>query len=179
MPPTITMEQLRGASSEQLERLQSLPDDATEEQVNEALAAEPETPEAEEEETPEAEAVEEPEPVAAARGVTVDRDALASLQADAAAGREARVKQLTDERTSIVETAVKAGKFPRSAASSYSKQLERGGEVEASTREFIASLPENTIPVEEIGGAPSDEAGNDAQHEQIMAGAFGITRKES
>ena len=142
------------------ERL-SLPADATEEQINEALKAEetpetpevPETPEEQPEETPEPEA---PAEGVQARGVTVDRDALTQLQSDATAGREARQTQLSAERTSLIEAAVGKGKFPPAAAAAYREQLDKGGEIEASTRKFIEGLPDNTVPVEETGVATTE-----------------------
>jgi hypothetical protein len=151
---------------EQFSRLRDLPEDATEDQINAALASEtPETPDEQPEspeQTPggEPDGGEEAQPdeqpaasVAAERGTVVDRDAFAQLQADAKAGQEARQEQLAAERTQLIETAVSKGKFPRSAAASYRAQLDKGGEIEAQTRAFIEGLPENTIPVEETGGS--------------------------
>jgi|GEM_PF-1224858 len=154
---SIDLDKLRG-------RL-GLPDDATEEQINEALAKEPETPEAPEtptdeiSETPE---VETPEPVAASsaaseRGVTIDKDALAQLQAQAKAGGEAREEQLDTDRTTYLNAAVGKGKFPPSAKAAYREQLDKGGDIEVATRKFIDELPDNTVPVSETGEAGGDE----------------------
>ncbi len=172
--PDIDLDKLRG-------RL-GLPDDATEEQINEALAKEPETPETPESEetpevpeTPEAE-VETPEPVAASHGVTLDKEAVAQLQSEAKDGREARRVQLSAEREQLVEGAVKAGKFPPSAAASYRQQLDKGGEIEASTRKFIEDLPENTVPVAELGAA--DESDN-AWKDHVMSSFPGYEKKQA
>jgi hypothetical protein len=159
---TIDMAKLR-------ERL-GLPDDATEEQINEALAAdtpaaEPTEPATTTGEVPEPTAETTPaavaEPVAASaaseRGVTVDKDALAQLQAQAKAGDEARQAQLSAEREQLLTDAVKAGKFPPAAKASYRKQLDKGGDVEASTRTFIEELPDNTVPVTETGEAGRED----------------------
>ena len=154
--PDIDMDKLRS-------RL-GLPDDATEEQINEALAADPEAEptgegapdgEASGENEPSPEGEQEPtgEPVAAAadRGVTVDKDALAQLKSDAAAGREAREEQLKSARAAFLSQAVQDGKFPPAAKAAYAEQLAKGGDVEASTRKFIDELPKNTVPVSASG----------------------------
>ncbi len=151
-----------------------LPDDATEEQINEALAKESETPEAPEtpaEETPETTetpAAETPEPVAA----SVDPAALAELQADAKAGREARTTQLSTERAGIIDVALKAGKFPPASAASYRAQLDKGGDIEASTRKFIDELAEGVVPVNEVGASHEVEG---SQVHRVLA-SFGINR---
>lgn len=143
-----------------------LPDDATEEQINEALAAEPTPdpdpspdpdPAPDPDPTPDPDP--DPEPVAASHGVILDKEAVAQLQSEAKEGREARRVQLSTEREGIVESAVKAGKFPPSAATSYRQQLDKGGEIEASTRKFIEELPDNTVPVDELGGAEESDQG--------------------
>ncbi len=149
-----------------LDKLRSklgLPDDATEEQINEALDAEPETPAEGIEENEENEPAVEAEPVAASvaaeNGEVMDKAAAAQLREEAAEGREARRTQLAAERKEIIDTALGKGKFPPSAAASYRKQLDKGGDIEAATRQFIADLKEGTVPVEEIGvAAESDDS---------------------
>lgn len=141
---------------------EQLPDDADEATVNAVLANPPST-----EETPDAPAAEEttetdapegaPVAIAAERGVVVDKDTLAELQRNAAAGVEARNEQLSASRTAYVDKAVKAGKFPPSARDAYLAQLSKGGEIEKQTREFIDTLAENTVPVTETGTAGDAE----------------------
>jgi len=157
-----------------------LAEDATDEEViakgqelREAAEAEEETTETEgAEETAETPA----EPVAASagneNGVTVDKAAFEQVQAEAKEGRAARAAQLSAERTSIIDGAVKVGKFPPSAAAAYREQLDKGGEIEASTRTFIDGLPENTVPVTEIGASVEAENG---QVDRVLA-SFGINR---
>jgi hypothetical protein len=151
-----------------------LAEDATDEEViakgqelREAAGAE-ETTEEETtaEETTETETVEEP--VAA----SVDPAALEQLKSDAAAGREARTTQLSAERDSLIEVAVKAGKFAPAVAASYRTQLDKGGDIEASTRKFIDELAENVVPVTEIGASHQAEGG---QVSRVLA-SFGINR---
>jgi hypothetical protein len=135
---------------------EQLPDDASEESIN-ALLANPPVAEPPEggapEEIVEDVAEEDAALVAAANGVTIDKAAYEQLQASAAMGVEARKEQLKADRTAIVTAAQKKGKFPPAAAAGYLAQLSRGGEIEKQTREFIEQLPENTVPVEETGGA--------------------------
>ena len=172
-----------------------LPDDATEEQINEALAAEPETPaegepagapSGEGEGAPEGEPA-TPEPVAASatneRGVTVDKDALATLQSQAKAGQEARATQLAADDSALLSTCVDKGRIPPSAKASYDTQLsaarkdeltgdKAATETRASTRKFLEELPDNTIPVNELGASHET---HDSQLGVALA-SFGINR---
>lgn len=133
---------------EQLQRLQALPEDADQDAINAALTGEPETTDVETDPV-------EPAPVAASiateRGMTVDRDAFAALQADAAAGRVARQQQLEADRSAYLSAAVGRGKFPPAASAAYASQLAQGGEVERATREFIDNLPDGVVPLEPVG----------------------------
>lgn len=137
--------------------------DATVEQINaklqeDALADEPEADETPDEgdETPETdETSDDPE---SPQGVVVDQAALAALREDARLGREAREEQLSTERKAYVAAAVKAGKFPPTSVPSYLAQLERGGEVEKATRQFIDKLAAGVVPVTELGHAPEPGA---------------------
>jgi hypothetical protein len=97
--------------------------------------------------TPDPEAVVDepaPEPVAAgaqlpAGATVVDRDRLAQLEADAAAGRTARDRQVADERQAIVDAAVEAGRITPASAPSYRTELDRGGDIEATTRHLLTA----------------------------------------
>lgn len=86
--------------------------------------------------------------------VVVDASALASLQADAAAGREARNTQLRSEREGVVAAAIKAGKIPPRSRESYLSQMERDPK---GTREFLGELAENVVPVSLRGQGDSQE----------------------
>lgn len=85
------------------------PDTATEDEVNAAVIAASETPEPEETPAPEAEHVETPEPVAAS--AAVDPEALAQLQADAAAGRQAAETLATQARDTAINAAIGEGRI--------------------------------------------------------------------
>lgn len=143
-----------------------LAQDATEEQINEALAAEtptPETPEVEEttEEQPETETEEtegapetETTPASvSASGVTVDAETWERIQRDAAAGRVARDKQVKESREQFVAAAVKGGKIPPSRKAHYLSLMEKD---DKGTREFLNSLAANSVPIEEIGTSEDD-----------------------
>jgi hypothetical protein len=137
-----------------------LAEDATDEEViakgQELREAATEGETEETTETTEAAEVETPEPVAA----SVDPAALEDLKSDAAAGRVARTTQLKAERDGIIETALKAGKFPPVSAASYRDQLEKGGDIEASTRKFLDELAEGVVPVTEMGASHQADAGD-------------------
>lgn len=92
-----------------------------------------------------------------ARGVLIDKDAHEQLKSDAAAGREARETQLSDDRETYLDKAVRAGKFPPASREAYAAQLAKGGEIEKSTKAFIDKLAANTVPVNELGESPSDD----------------------
>jgi hypothetical protein len=110
MSPGIDIAALRTRTGLSVE---DLPDDATEEQINEALAKEPVGSEPEPEPEPEA-APSEVEPEAAAaseRTVTVDRTQWEETQRDAAAGAAARRAQLSAELDSEADAAVRDGRI--------------------------------------------------------------------
>lgn len=135
-----------------------LGEDATEEQINEAIRGE--TPETFTEEQV-AETVEAA--VAAAREdergkasastadkVTLDRGAYEKIQADAAAGREARESQLKSERDAAVASAVQDGRIPPARRDHWRKLMDADPDGTAST---LASLEKGLIPLAERGAA--------------------------
>jgi hypothetical protein len=131
-----------------------LPDDATEEQINTAIAAGPQTAEVEETEETEGDTVGEVPVAVAAQGAVIDPEMLRQLQADAAAGREARAAQVLSERTQFVDTAVRAGKIPPARKGHYLSLLERD---DAGTRDFINKLEAGVVPLSEKGSSETDE----------------------
>lgn len=97
------------------------------------------------------------DPAAAVPGtVVLDEAALASLQADAAAGRQARNAQVASERLTLVTNAIRDGRIPRARRDHWIAQLAADDE---GARTVLASLPKGTIPVSELGHADgADEA---------------------
>ena len=156
-----------------------LPENATEEEVKERLAAfkasaegtQPPPPaedtptdgeeEAEEESSETGEEAPAQEQSTEASGVvTVERQAFEQLRADAAMGRAAREEQLREERESFLAAAVNAGKFPPARKDHFRKLWDAD---EEGTRKLVASLEDNVVPVQARGASqPTDhEAGAD------------------
>lgn len=131
-----------------------LPDDATEEQINTALAAKSESAETEVEET-DVEAEPEPEADAdvKASGTVVDK---AAWEETTKYVKEQKAK----ERETFVKDAVKAGKIPPSRKGHYLSLMQRD---EAGTREFLNSLEAGTIPVDERGHGEDAESATSNQ----------------
>lgn len=92
--------------------------------------------------------------------VTVEAAAFDRLQQDAKMGREARLAQIKAEDDAVLDGAVRAGKFAPARREHFSKLMaaDRQG-----TRQLIASLAENVIPVSEEGSGASTET------EQVQA----------
>lgn len=151
---------------------EQLPDDATEEQITEAINTPPtgtspdpnnsENPDQPEPGTPEAGAPQPGEPTeggnnrgnvgpgpdVSASGAVVDAETLAQLQRDAQAGREARAQQLRTERETFVSAAVNDGRIPPSRRDHYLTLMERD---DTGTREFLTSLTPGAVPTGELG----------------------------
>jgi hypothetical protein len=102
-----------------------------------------------EEETPEGDDSEEE------TTASIDRGTLKRLQSDAKAGREAKARQDQKDRDDLIESAVKAGKFPRDRKDHWVKLYDKDPE---GTKASIEALEANLVPVEEHG---SEGAGGD------------------
>jgi hypothetical protein len=145
---------------EQLRRLRELPEDATQEQIDEALNAEVETPSETEVETPAGEETEtaetpaEPEPGSTALTVTVDRAQWDHTQRQAAAGAEARREQLEAERAALVSGAIRDGRIAPASREAWLRALSNPA-TEQAERATLASLERGRIPL--------DPEGQDAQ----------------
>lgn len=149
---------------------EQLPDDATEDQINTVLSAEPETPgpEAEAEmPAPEAEVTEPVAPAATSDGVrsalglpstATDeqvRDRVAELEAGARAGASVQAEQIKTGRDALVEAAVKDGRIPPSARAAWRDALDKRPDAEAAA---LAALTAGRIPVDERGVATTGES---------------------
>lgn len=155
-----------------------LADDATEEQINEALAraegSESEQPPADGEQPPVTSPVQE---TAAPETVAVAASVWAETQAQARDGAAARRAQLDGQREGLIDAAVRAGRCARSDAegwrayaTNHSRGLEAGV---AALRERLEALTPGLIPVDEIGVTGSS-ASESATHQSIMASGFGL-----
>lgn len=140
-----------------------LADDATEEQINEALAADP-APEPDDVAEPEAEVteipeVEVPEPVAAADGtVAVDKEQWEATKRQAQLGAAAREEQIVEARERLLDDAVKAGKIPPARKDHY-RDLHKADA--SGTEELLSKLEAGVIPVTETGSAGGVSASAD------------------
>lgn len=139
------LRELHGLSADQL------PDDATEEQVMEALAS-ASAPEKDDEVETEANAeveteveakVETGEPVLAKNGVTVEKSAWDETQAFVKAAKE-------KERKSFISAAIKDRKIPPSREAHYLSLMEKDPQ---GTREFINKLEKDAVPGPEVGSS--------------------------
>lgn len=77
----------------------------------------------------------------------IEEATLASLQADAAAGRQAREQQQTDARNALVAQAVADGRIAPSKAEAWSKRLA----ADPSESETLAALEPGLVPTTEMG----------------------------
>jgi hypothetical protein len=170
-----------GLSAEQL------PDDATEEQINAALSAEPEPTPPEPE--PEAEpAAPTPEQVAASGGrvIAVSREQWEGQQRDLAALRASDASRTAAEqrahRDALVNAALADGRIAPAEAGmerddagnlppGWRRELDEAPEA---TERLLATLTPNRVPVTERGEQPSPEAvqSAEADHDAYMARHF-------
>lgn len=102
---------------------------------------------------------------------TIDEGVLASLQSDAAAGRQALAAQAQARREGIIANALREGRIAPASVETWSAQLEDN---EEGTSKLLASLPTNTVPVTEIGGVAESSA-DDAHYNAI----FPTAKKEA
>lgn len=129
-----------------------LPDDASEEQINEALAAHAADDEGETEETEvEAEGGEVENPstpeIKAGKAVQVDPEAWSETQRYVKAAKER-------ERKDVVEAAVQSGRIPPARKAHYLSLLEKDFK---GTKEFLESLEANAVPLDERGHSEGAE----------------------
>ena len=120
--------------------------------------AEPSTDAGGDEGEPEGEPEESPVPVAASAAdvVTMDAGAMASLQADAKLGREAREQQLSDRRTGIINAAVSDGKIPPARREHWVALWQADPE---GTEQTIGQLAAGVVPVSELGTSTDASGG--------------------
>ncbi|MSS84975.1 peptidase [Actinomycetaceae bacterium WB03_NA08] len=91
--------------------------------------------------------------------IVVDETAYAQLQDDAAAGRKAMDTIDAQRRDSIIADALKSGRITAESKDKWRAQLDND---EEGITAIIASMPKNTVPVEEIGHSDSLTSADDA-----------------
>ncbi len=106
---------------------------------------------------------ETPEPDLPDSAVVIDRAAYEQLQSDAAAGRKAHDQQIRERRDALVLAALRDGRIAASAREEWRNGLD---ENEPRTAALLASLPRNTVPVEEIGYAIDNDDPESALYRQ-------------
>lgn len=82
--------------------------------------------------------------------VAIDATVLAQMQRDAQRGAEARAEQDKARREGLIATALQTGRITSASADEWRTRLEKD---ETGFGAVLASLPENIVPVEEIGHA--------------------------
>lgn len=179
-----------------------LPDDATDDQINAALATEdlpseeeqPNEPGTTDEGAPGAEdehppgEVPEPDPPPASaseRVATVDRDRLDQLERDAAAGAAARRAQLASELDAEVDAAVTDGRITPASRDGWRASIDPGDSPDAAAtarataeRQALAALTPGRVPVHQRGTATTSTS-NDPGYDRVRASMGLKARKES
>lgn len=105
--------------------------------------------------TPAAEPIVVAEPVLAAASlpegiVAIDATVLAEMQRDAQRGADARAEQDKQRREGLIANALTTGRITSASADEWRTRLEKD---ESGFGAVLASLPENIVPVSEIGHA--------------------------
>jgi ATP-dependent Clp endopeptidase proteolytic subunit ClpP len=93
--------------------------------------------------------------------VLVASDMLASLQAQAAQGAEARAQQLADRRESLITAALNEGRITAASVADWRESLTGDPQAVAKSERVLASLAKNTVPVEPLGYTGDAEASAD------------------
>jgi len=141
-----------------------LPEDATEEQVNEKLQEQGLAEAGDGGEGGEGDdggegGDVEPAPADTGLTVTMDRAQAEALQRDALMGREARLSQIRAEAAKLVDDAVEDGRIAPASHAGWLKAIfnEQRGELVKSEVETLAKLSKGRIPLEERGVAGSGD----------------------
>lgn len=102
--------------------------------------------------------------------ITIDKTAWEGMQARVEAGEAFRKQTLKGQRDEVIMAAVRAGKFPKSEIERWQAVWDGNPD---STREVIASLRPNVVPVADvgIGGGSPDGLGEDEDYVRM----FGTT----
>lgn len=107
-------------------------------------------------------------------GLTVmDKDVRDKLVADATAGAEARAQQVREANDAVIAEAVAKGKISPANAKTWRESLDGDGRDQALA--LLATLPENRMPVEEIGhGVSSENSPEDKDKTEMFAMVTGV-----
>ncbi len=105
-----------------------------------------------------------PAPTVPEGAVIVDAAAYEQLQSDAAAGRQAMETINAARRDAIIADALKSGRIAAASQEIWRAQLDRD---EEGTKALLAAMPENTVPVEELGHADALTSAEDALYARV------------
>lgn len=111
------------------------------------------------------------EPTVPPGATLIDSEVLSSLQADAAAGREALAAQVNARRDALVSAAIADGRISPANRDTWRAQLDSS---EETTTELLAALPKNTIPVKEVGHSDDVNSAEEALYNK----AWGVDEKK-
>lgn len=101
--------------------------------------------------------------------MTVDREAWAALNARVEAGERFQAKKAVEERDDVIAKAVREGKFSASRVPLWQRQWDAAPEA---TREVIASLQKNVVPVEDVGTRGTGDGFDDEAFEAEFAAMY-------
>lgn len=96
--------------------------------------------------------------------IVVDKSAHEQLVRDAAAGRKAMDAIEAQRRDGIIAAALREGRITAESAPTWRAQLDKD---EDGIAAIIASMPKNTVPVDEVGKSDDLTSGDDALYNRI------------
>lgn len=107
-----------------------------------------------------------PPPVTQSGVVSIDAATLSQLTEDAKLGRAAHTRQVTGDRDVMIAAAIQQGRIPKSREGHWRQQYDKDPEGTTTLLTAAADkggLAPGLIPVTELGGAPSEDAGDTAE----------------
>lgn len=104
--------------------------------------------------------------------VTIDSTVLASLQADARRGAEARAEQDGTRRDGIIAEALRDGRITSATRDKWRASLDKD---EAGASDLLAGLAKNAVPVAPVGVSDTLTSTDDA----LYSAMYGATEKEA
>lgn len=87
-------------------------------------------------------------------GIIVDKEVHDKLVADASAGAEARAQQVREANDRVISDALAKGKIGPASAPKWREELDKSPET---VKALLEDMPENRLPVQEIGHGVSSE----------------------
>lgn len=96
--------------------------------------------------------------------IAVDKEAWDTLNASVKAGEEFRARTLRGERDQVISEAIRAGKFSAAKRDHWARMWDDSPE---STREVLASLQKNVVPIANVG--TGDSTGPDDVEDEYVA----------